>query len=215
MYTNWLVRMSEAAPTPAKIRLLNAAMALFREHGYTDTTVDDLCRAAGVTKGAFFHHFASKEALATAAVQHWNEVTAALFAGAPYQAVADPRERLLTYLDFRAQLIHGELPEFTCLLGTLAQETFATHPALGSACGEGIENHALTLVPTIDAARGEYAPDADWRAESLALFTQAVLQGSFVLAKAKNNPRIVLDAIAHLRRYVELLFRIPPKETEK
>jgi TetR/AcrR family transcriptional repressor of nem operon len=42
-----------------------------------------------------------------------------------------------------------------------------------------------------------------------------VLQGSFVLAKAKNDPQIVLDAIAHLRRHIELLFPIPPKETEK
>src|SRR5581483_6062877 len=122
---------------------------------------------------------------------------------------------LLAYLDFRAQLVHGELPEFTCLLGTLAQETFATHPALGLACGEGIVNHARALVPTIEAARDKYAPGAGWTAESLALYTQAVLQGSFVLAKAKNSPQLVLDAIAHLRRYVELLFPIPPKETEK
>jgi TetR/AcrR family transcriptional repressor of nem operon len=206
--------MLEADPTPAKIRLLNAALALFRERGYTDTTVDDLCRTAGVTKGTFFHHFASKEALALAAIQHWNEVTGALFAGAPYQRVADPRERLLAYLDFRAQLVRGELPEFTCLLGTLAQETFATHPALGSACGEGIENHARTLAPTIEAARDKHAPGADWTAESLALYTQAVLQGSFVLAKAKNSPQLVLDAIAHLRRHIELLFPIPPKEIE-
>lgn len=100
------------------------------------------------------------------------------------------------------------------LLGTLAQETFATHPALGSACGEGIENHARTLAPTIEAARDKYARGADWTAESLALYTQVVLQGSFVLAKAKNDPQIVLDAIAHLRRHIELLFPIPPKEIE-
>jgi len=206
--------MSEAPPTPGKIRLLNAALARFRERGYTDTTVDDLCRAAGVTKGTFFHYFASKEALALAAIQHWNEATGALFAGAPYHHVADARERLLAYLDFRAQLVHGELPEFTCLLGTLAQETFATHPALGLACGEGIESHARTLAPTIEAARDKYAPGADWTAESLALYTQVVLQGSFVLAKAKNEPQIVLDAIAHLRRHIEMLFPIPPKEIE-
>ncbi|MFN3325721.1 MAG: TetR/AcrR family transcriptional regulator [Bryobacteraceae bacterium] len=207
--------MSKATATSAKSRLLTAALSLFRERGYTDTTVDDLCRAAGVTKGAFFHHFANKEALALAAVQYWNEWTGSLFAGAPYHAVADPRDRLLAYLDFRAQLVRGELPEFTCLLGTLAQETFATHPPLRAACGEGIENHARTLVPTIEAARELYAPDADWLAESLARHTQAVLQGSFVLAKAANDPQVALDAITHLRRYIELLLPIQPKETQK
>ena len=61
------------APRPARIRrgdarpaLLDAALSVFRAQGYAGTSVDDLCRAAGVTKGAFFHHFASKEANATA-----------------------------------------------------------------------------------------------------------------------------------------------------
>ena len=63
----------------------------------------------------------------------------------------------------------------------------------------------LTFVPTIEAARRQCAPAAEWRAESLARHTQAVLQGSFVLAKALGDHAVVLDAIAHLRRYVEYL----------
>jgi TetR/AcrR family transcriptional repressor of nem operon len=197
--------MQQASASSAKLKLLNAALALFRERGYADTTVDDLCRAAEVTKGSFFHYFSSKEALALAAIQHWNDVTGALFASAPYQAVNDPRERLLAYLDFRAQLVRGEASEFTCLLGTLVQEIYSTHPALRAACGEGIEIHARTLEPTIEAAKARYAPDAEWSAADLARHTQAVLQGAFVLAKAMNNPQIVLDEIAQLRRYVEHL----------
>ncbi|MFN3326931.1 MAG: TetR/AcrR family transcriptional regulator [Bryobacteraceae bacterium] len=193
---------------------MNAALALFRERGYTDTTVDDLCRAAGVTKGAFFHYFASKEALASAAIQYWSEVTGALFAGAPYQTVSDPRERLLAYLDFRAQLVHGELREFTCLLGTLAQEVFASHPALRAACGSGMEEHIRTLLPTVEAAKARYAPQADWSVEGLARHTQVVLQGSFVLAKALHEPKVVHEAIEHLKRYVEQLLPVKKKGTK-
>jgi TetR/AcrR family transcriptional repressor of nem operon len=188
-----------------RIRILDAALGIFRQQGYAATSVDDLCRASGVTKGAFFHHFENKEAVAAAAIQHWNTVTGALFETAPYWQVDDPRERFLAYLDFRAELVRGELPEFTCLIGTLVQETFASHPALQSACGAGIEAHVATLVPTINAAKARYAPKADWSAESLARYTQAVLQGSFVLAKALNDRNVVLDAIAHLKRYVEQL----------
>jgi TetR/AcrR family transcriptional repressor of nem operon len=190
----------------SRTRLLDAALRVFREKGYTATTVEDLCQAAGVTKGSFFHHFESKEAAALAAIAHWNDTTAALFAAAPYWQIEDPRTRLLAYLDFRASLVRGELPEFTCLLGTLVQETFASHPALQAACGAGIEAHAQTLVPTIEAAKAKYAPQADWSAQSLARHTQAVLQGGFVLAKALNDPQAALDAIAHLKRYVEGLF---------
>jgi TetR/AcrR family transcriptional repressor of nem operon len=201
--------MSKAALTArgqdSRQRILDAALGVFRTKGYTATTVDDLCAAAGVTKGSFFHHFDSKEAAALAAIAHWNDTTGALFAAAPYWRAEDPRERLLAYLDFRAELVRGSIPEFTCLLGTLVQETFASHPVLQAACGAGIEAHAQILIPTIEAAKARYAPDADWSPESLARHTQAVLQGGFVLAKALNDPQAALDAIAHLKRYVRAL----------
>ena len=68
------------APRPARIRrgdarpaLLDVALSVFRAQGYAGTSVDDLCRAAGVTKGAFFHHFRSKDDLAVAAADYWSE----------------------------------------------------------------------------------------------------------------------------------------------
>jgi TetR/AcrR family transcriptional repressor of nem operon len=206
-------RASGATPGPppqgnARARLLDAALRVFRTKGYTATTVDDLCNAAGVTKGAFFHHFESKEAAALAAIEHWNAMTGVLFETAPYWSVTDPRARLLAYLDFRAALIHGDLPEFTCLLGTLVQETFTSHPAVQVACGSSIEAHVRTLVPTIEAAKARYAAAAKWDATSLARHLQTAIQGGFVLAKARNDRAAALDAIAHAKRYVELLLPI-------
>jgi TetR/AcrR family transcriptional repressor of nem operon len=43
-------------------------------------------------------------------------------------------------------------------------------------------------------------------AASFAMHTQAVLQGAFILAKAKDDPRIALETIEHLRRYLALTF---------
>lgn len=164
-----------------------------------------------MTKGAFFHHFESKEAAALAAVAHWREMTDALFAAAPYWRVQAPRARLLAYVDYRAALIEGELPEFTCLLGTLVQETFASHPALQAACGACIDAHAATLIPTIEDAKAAHAPNASWSAASLARHTQAVLHGGFVTAKAFDDPNAARDAVAHLKRYVEALLPLKPR----
>jgi len=146
-HTNWLVcnLAVKAYPISAREKLLNAALNLLRAKGYSATTVDDLCTAAGVTKGAFFHHFESKEALAVAAARHWSEVTGALFAGAPYHAPAEPLARIMAYIDFREALLQGPLEAFTCLAGTLVQEAFATHPAIREACAASITSHAATL----------------------------------------------------------------------
>lgn len=194
------------APAPehheSKARILDAAMHVIRAKGYAATTIDDLCAAAGLTKGSFFHHFKSKEELALAAAEHFSAMAEGLFRSAPYRALPDPRDRVLGYVDFRAAILRGELPEFTCLLGTMVQETYQTHPAIRRACERHISAHAALVAKDIALAKRMYAPRAKWSAESLALFTQAVLQGAFVLAKAKDGPEVAEVCIGHLRRYL-------------
>ena len=187
----------------AKTKLLDAALTVIRTKGYTAATVDDICRLAGVSKGSFFHHFADKEALAIAAAEHFSERAAALFADAPYRDDPDPRERLLHYVDLRAELLKGDFADFTCLLGTMVQETYATHPAIREACDHHIRLHADAVAEDADAAKRTYAADAPWSAQSMALFTQAVIQGAFILAKAHDDPTVAADCIAHLHRYLE------------
>ena len=213
--------MSAAMPNPppvprdARTRLLDAALRVIRSKGYPATTVDDLCTEAGVTKGSFFHYFKSKDALALAAIDYWNEMTGALFAQAPYHAPADPRDRVLAYIDFRAQLLQGAPEDFTCLLGTMVQETFATHPVLRDACDRGIRGHAATVANDLALAKARYAPDAPWEPMTVALYTQAVLQGAFILAKAQGGVGAAADAVAHLRRYLESLLPLPRKRKKE
>jgi TetR/AcrR family transcriptional repressor of nem operon len=197
----------ESARHESKTRFLQAALHVIREKGYTATRVEDVCEAAGLTKGSFFHHFDSKEDLAVAAAEYWTEGTGALFASAAYHAQADAVERLLAYVDFRKALLTGELPDFTCLAGTMVQEVYDTHPAIREACDRSICGHAKTLEPDIAEAMRERRVAGNWTAVSLALFTQAVLQGSFVLAKAKGGPAVAAECADHLRRYIEMLFQ--------
>ena len=190
----------------SKIRFLDAALHVIRAKGYSATRIEDVCEVAGLTRGSFFYHFESKEALALDAADYWIEGTDALFASAPYRDHADPLDRLLAYVDFRKALLSGDLPDFTCLAGTIVQEVYHTHPALREACDRSITGHAGTLVPDIEEAMRQRGMHPEWTAESLALYTQATIQGAFVLAKATNGAAVAVQCIDHLRRYLELLF---------
>ncbi|HEV2189300.1 MAG TPA: TetR/AcrR family transcriptional regulator [Stellaceae bacterium] len=206
--------MATRAPHESKTRLLDAAQRVVREKGYTATTVDDICRAAGVTKGSFFHHFASKDELALAAVDHWNTMTEEFFAAAAYRKTEDPLDRLLGYIDFRASILNGAPSAYTCLLGTLVQETHTTHPEIRAACDRGMAAHIAELTRDIEAAKQLYAPAATWSAESVGYYIQSVLQGAFIFAKAKQSPDIVRDSLEHLRRYLGLLFNRPVRKEQ-
>src|SRR3984957_4825996 len=108
----------------ARSKLIDAAISTIREKGYAGTSVDELCARAGVTKGAFFHHFPTKDSIGVAAANHWSELSNALFAAAPYHRFDDPLDRVLGYLDFRKSMLRGDVAEFTCLAGTMLQEAY-------------------------------------------------------------------------------------------
>ena len=199
-----------SAPTlihhDSRTRLLDAALYVIRAKGYSAARVEDVCEAAGLTKGSFFHHFSSKEELALAAAEHFAAFADGIFTSAPYQALSDPLDRLLGYVDFRKAILQGELPEYTCLLGTMVQETYETHPAIRKVCDRCIGAHAATLVGDIEAAVLKYGLSTDWTVESLAYYTQAVIQGAFILAKAQQSSQVAASCLDHLHRYLELLF---------
>lgn len=215
IHTNQSVRLVEAnnymkakteSAEKTRQNLLAAATNVIRIKGYAATTVDDLCSYAGVTKGGFFHHFKSKEELAIQATDFFAKMAQELFSSAEYNSAKDPLDKLLGYIDLRKNILQGELYEYTCLLGTLVQETYSTSPAIRAACRKHIEEHIAEITKLVSDAKSAHCPDSDWSAESVAAFTQSVLQGSFILAKAQDSPHVASESVSHLKNYIKSLF---------
>lgn len=202
--------MARKANPQTRDNLMEAAFGLVRRQGLSATSVDEICAAAGVSKGAFFHHFKSKEELAAAAADHWSAVTEAFFETAPYHQPADPLARLLGYIDFRREMMSGEIAEFTCFVGTMAQEAWATSPPVAAATWDSMRRHGERLVPDIEAAMAAHGLSGGaaggWSAQSLAQHIVAVTQGAFILAKASGDAGPARESLDHLRRYICQLF---------
>ena len=78
---------------------------------------------------------------------------------------------------------------------------------IGVMCDANISGHAAKVEADIAEAIKRHGLRTKWTARSLALHTQAVLQGAFILAKAKGDAAVARESIDHLRRYIEHLFQ--------
>jgi TetR/AcrR family transcriptional repressor of nem operon len=200
-------RTTNALKASAREKLIAAAIATVRYKGFSATSVDEICAGAGVTKGAFFHHFASKEALAVAAAGAWTDIAEQrIFTAPDWVRISDPLDRLIGHIEFRLSMLDGPAEDFTCFVGTMVQEAYNSSDPIRAACDASIGAYAERLAEDIEQAIGKYGIGHDVSALSLAFHIQAVLQGAFIMAKAKGSPEIARDSVAHLKRYVLMLF---------
>jgi TetR/AcrR family transcriptional regulator, transcriptional repressor for nem operon len=201
-------RTKSAPSRNAREKLIEAAIAIVRYKGFSATSVDEICGAAGVTKGAFFHHFASKEALAVAAAGAWTDIAEQrIFTAPDWVRIADPLDRLIGHIEFRLSMLDGPAEDFTCFVGTMVQEAYNSSDPIRAACDASITAYAQRLSVDIEAAIAQYGIGYGITALNLAYHIQAVLQGAFIMAKAKGSPEIARDSVAHLKRYVEMVFK--------
>ena len=95
-------------------RIMMAAISEFARHGYDATSVAQICQAAGVSKGAFYHHFPSKQALFLALLGSWLDLLDAQFLVARTEAATVPEsfDRMSGLMEDIYESAGGSLPMF-------------------------------------------------------------------------------------------------------
>ncbi|MBI4342793.1 MAG: TetR/AcrR family transcriptional regulator [Candidatus Omnitrophica bacterium] len=199
-----MVRTAQAH-SPTKERLLDAAERLMLAKGFAATSVEEICEAAKLTKGSFFHYFESKEQLGKAVLERFCKSGARLHAG--FCGVEkDPLKRVYNYIDGAVTLSQDPSMGSGCLLGTFSQELCDTSPEIRRACEQGFAAWKQQFGEELEAAKRKYAPKGDWSPKELAEHFIAILEGSLILGKAGQDMQVVGRNLRHFKRYVQQLF---------
>jgi AcrR family transcriptional regulator len=146
-------------------RILEAAELCFAQSGYDGTSVAQICQAAGVSKGALYHHFSSKQAVFLELLNRWlgaMDFQMASLGAEPFDAPGKllsmsaiigtvlkvPKEQLLIYLEFANKAARD--PQ---VWGTTIEPFHRYHKLISNLIEAGISEGSLRPVPSETAAR--------------------------------------------------------------
>jgi TetR/AcrR family transcriptional repressor of nem operon len=189
-----------------KGRLVEAAIHLMLRQGFGGTSVDQICAEAQVTKGSFFHYFESKEEICHVAIDAWANGWVGLLQAAQFEAVPDPLARI----DRLFEVMHATYlrPESvaSCLIGTIASEVSATNRRLGDHCEKLLDGWAGVVRRLLVDAKAAQPPEIDFDPDQVAGFVLSLVQGSFLVAKMRQDPQVIQHNLNHAQAYVHRLF---------
>lgn len=191
-------------------RIMDAAEALVLDRGFAGTTVDDILDAAEVTKGAFFHHFPSKHALAAALLDRYVALDLEHLDRTMARAEAlssDPLQQLLLFLGLYRELFDDlEAPYPGCLMASYTYEAGLFGDDVQSVIAANVQAWHDRIRAKLDEVVAVHPPIAAVDLDSLADMVTVVVEGAFIVSRVLDDPGGTRDQLDHLRTYVELLF---------
>ena len=197
---------------PTRERILDGAQRLVLERGFSATTVDAVIAAGGTSKGAFFHHFHSKDALGKALVERYAAADIAhleQFMALAEAASDDPAEQLVEFVrlfEEAADDLAREQP--ACLYVSFVYEKQLVDSTTIDEIVHAVLAWRERLAAKIRAAAERHPPRLPVDPESLADLAFTTFEGGFILVRTMQDPTRLRGQLEHLRRYVELLFGV-------
>ena len=204
---NGMFMKTARAESPTKDKLLDAAQRLMLAKGFPATTVDEICETAGLTKGSFFHYFASKDDLGKAVLDHYARRGLEALNTASFRQQRDPLKRVLASIDYWIDLINNPSMECGCLLGNFAQELSDTHPEIRVRCAQYFDQWTTMLKQDFDEAKATSRIRAHIDTQGLAEHYVAAVEGGLLLTKASRDRKVFARNMRHLKRYVQMVFK--------
>ncbi len=194
-------------PDSTRATLLEAAFTEIHRHGFQAASLSRILADTGLTKGALYHHFPSKQALGLAVVDEVIHQRLEQNIFRPLKNSPRPLDTLLHLLEERIQARQHELVNLGCPLNNLMQEMSPLDPQFQAHLNKVLEAwvHSFESALKLAQAQGEIPAQVDCAA--VALFIVSSLEGCIGIAKNRRSSEALRSCTHQLRCYIEHLRR--------
>ncbi len=204
---------SPMAVLSTRERLIDAAMALFWEKGYANTSMSDLLAAAKANSGSFYHFFPSKEDLLLAVLDRYVPLLHPAMLGPAWEGIDDPIERIFALLGRYRMLILQTDCTYGCPIGRLALEIGPEQQEVHRRLAKNFDGWTAAVRGCLEQAADRLPADID--RERLSGFVLAVMEGGVMLSRSHRDVKPFDEAVAELRAYFNRLLKTPKKTRKK
>jgi TetR/AcrR family transcriptional repressor of nem operon len=198
--------------TATRQRILDSAHDLILQEGYAGTSIDQILAQSGVTKGAFFHHFASKDAMAGALFEKYLEADLRVFErtfGRAERLTSDPLQQVLLTIGFMEEIYAPlESAHAGCLLASFAYQNELMTPERRDQSVASFMVWREAFEAKLREAESLYQPVVALDLEAVADMLSVVLEGGYIMSKLLDDGQLVVRYLRVLRSYFELAFGV-------
>jgi len=187
------MRKSKAETAKTRKRIVEAASAQFLSHGITEAGLAQLMRAAGLTHGGFYRHFASKDQLVAEACSH---AALSLASGLESQIEGKPPGQALRLLVGKyLSRTHRDQPAAGCVLAALGSELARADAKTREAATEGFLGLSQLIA-------GQLTNVSAKKAEMQSMAIAAAMIGAITVARIVPDSRISNSILAGIRNHL-------------
>ena len=191
-------------------RILDAAQAMILDRGFAGMSVEQLIQSLGLTKGAFFHHFRSKNDLARSLIRRYADEGMHLFTDSLARARKlsdDPLQQFLIIIGLYEEMFAGLTEPYPgCLLASYVYELQQFDADTRAILNEEFILSRTELTKLIHEIMAKYPPRREVDPVSLADGFMSLFEGAFVLSKSLGEADVTVKQLQHYKAYIELLF---------
>ena len=196
--------------TATRQKILDAGEKLLLEHGYGGMSVDSVLEAAGITKGAFFYHFKSKNELAQVLLQRYVDTDEDLLHDLVQRAEGlnhDPLQQYLIFVGLFAEMLRDlQQPPPGCLVASYVYQLESFDEQIKREVLNGFDEWYRVLGAKLEAAFDKSAPRLAVTTNQILDNLMSAFEGGVIMSKIYGKSSVVADQIMQHKYYVELLF---------